>query len=162
MELPPSCTGWRQTNKIREKIQLLFRYFSFFRSCLHAKNLLWLNCHSRFFYKLKNAEAMGFCILQAVEKVRQPPEGHQTHHPRDARGMLFGFPQYPFPAKKQPILRTAHTKSAVFSVKVSGFPVHARESRRYFHCPIFSKRFIDKLKNAEAMGFCILFLQCAV
>ena len=53
MELPPSGTGWRQTNKIREKIQLLFRYFSFFWSCLHAKNLLWLNCHSRFFYKLR-------------------------------------------------------------------------------------------------------------
>ena len=63
--------------------------------------------------------------------------------------MLFGFPQYPFPAKKQPILRTAHTKSAVFSVKVSGFPVHARESRRYFHCPIFSKRFIDKLRRPD-------------
>lgn len=86
---------------------------------------------------------------EAVEKVRQPPEGHQTHHPRDARGMRFGFPQYPFPAKKQPILRTAHTKSAVFSVKVSGFPVHARESRRYFHCPIFSKRFIDKLRHRK-------------
>ena len=87
---------------------------------------------------------------QPVEKVRQPPEGHQTHHPRDTRGMLFGFPQYPFPAKKQPILRTAHTKSAVFSVKVSGFPVHARESRRYFHCPIFSKRFIDKLGSRKS------------
>ena len=66
--------------------------------------------------------------------------------------MLFGFLQYPFPAKKQPILRTAHTKSAVFSVKVSGFPVHARESRRYFHCPIFSKRFIDKLRTPQARG----------
>ena len=63
MELPPSCTGWRQTNKIRKKIQLLFRYFSFFRSCLHAKNLLWLNCHSRFFYKLKGPQSGPFFRL---------------------------------------------------------------------------------------------------
>ena len=45
-----------------------------------------------------------------------------------ARWMLIGFPQYPFPAKKHPVLRTSHTKPGVFSVKVSGFPVHARES----------------------------------
>ena len=71
---------------------------------------------------------MSQCSAEAVEKIRQPPEGHQTHRLRVAQGMLIGFPQYPFPAKKHPVLRTAHTKPVIFSVKVSGFPVHARES----------------------------------
>ena len=52
MELPPSCTGWRQTNKIREKYSCYFDIF-LFSVLLARKNLLWLNCHSRFFDKLK-------------------------------------------------------------------------------------------------------------
>ena len=48
----PAPDGGKRT-RLGKKIQLLFRYFSFLRSCLHAKNLLWLNCHSRFFDKLR-------------------------------------------------------------------------------------------------------------
>ena len=49
----PAPDGGKRT-RLGKKIQLLFRYFSFFRSCLHAKNLLWFNCHSRFFDRLRS------------------------------------------------------------------------------------------------------------
>ena len=35
------------------KIRLTFRFFFLLCSCLQTKNLLWLNCRSRFFYKLR-------------------------------------------------------------------------------------------------------------
>lgn len=34
------------------KIRMTFRLFFRSRSCLQTKNLLWRDCHSRFFYKL--------------------------------------------------------------------------------------------------------------
>ena len=91
---------------------------------------------------------------EAVEKVRQPPEGHQTHHPRDARGMLFGFPQYPFPAKKQPILRTAHTKSAVFFCQGVGIPGTCPGIPTLFSLPNFQQ---EVYRQAEDR-FAVLFL----
>ena len=39
------------------KIRLTFRFFFSFRSCFQTKNLLWLNCRSRFFYKLNGRAA---------------------------------------------------------------------------------------------------------
>ena len=58
MELPPSCTGWRQTNKIREKYSCYFDIFPFFGLAC-TQNLLWLNCHSRFFDKLSALPCKG-------------------------------------------------------------------------------------------------------
>ena len=98
MELPPSCTGWRQPNKIREKIQLLFRYFSFFRSCLHAKNLLWLNCHSRFFYKLSGAPEMARRFRMQIKRgVAQDARMPSTRTPalRPTRATTLGSEGFP-------------------------------------------------------------------
>ena len=48
----PAPDGGNRT-RLGKKYSCYFDIFPFFRSCLHAKNLLWLNCHSRFFDKLK-------------------------------------------------------------------------------------------------------------
>ena len=48
----PAPDGGKRT-RLGKKYSCYFDIFPFFRSCLHAKNLLWLNCHSRFFYKLR-------------------------------------------------------------------------------------------------------------
>ena len=94
-----------------------------------------------------------FGPLEAVEKVRQPPEGHQTHHPRDARGMLFGFPQYPFPAKKQAILRTAHTKSAVFFCQGVGIPGTCPGIQTLFSLPNFQQEVYRQAESGPSARF---------
>ena len=69
MEWPPSGAGWRQTNRMGEKMQLLVSMlFPFLGLRLHAKNLLWLNCRSRFFYRLRQGLGAIRVACQPVEK----------------------------------------------------------------------------------------------
>ena len=56
---------------------------------------------------------------------------------------LIGFPQFSFPAKNQPILRTLYTKWAGFSVEVFACPAHVRACKQDFP-------FFDRLKGRVA------------
>ena len=53
MEWPPSGAGWRKTNRMGEKCSCCFDAFSVSAFVSKQKNLLWLNCRSRFFYRLR-------------------------------------------------------------------------------------------------------------